>query len=817
MNYQHSDEESRRNDYCDEYDKTSVPSDEIEEMPLTTQVNSEPKQKKSYKAFLIPGIIMLLFLLLIIRWDTSSSRTRVAALLTQYAESKEWLADCTIQKAALESIYTDRVHYYLYDFADDARPELVITAADGEKNVDCMVYGVSGNRVELWGILTYYTDDPEVQIENAEVTIRNNYSGLALRLTLHDRGEDAFVAFLQLSERNGIEEQETIRGLDECEERLQNDGWQLLTGTPITLPDTALVNNFDPEELAALAVLYTPDGPVYSYYDHFVAADETVYSLETTGLYRFSDGEKSILSSAPTDTHYSPSSGLIYNKKNIYFISLLPTEKDAIMCVDTETGAETVLFELPNAEELLKVDERYVYVQISYADEKQLGEIRVYDHQGNMAKTLKVPCKWDTCGTMVLVEDWKGNISAATKDGEYLLNNVPVENAVLTEKGVYYLTTENEETTLFFADRSGQIQMIGWAPAGSGAYFERLAGTMCVNIKYGEEGEEAFFLLPDMQCVYSGQLLQDALPDSGMYSFASVDLDVVTGKTYIVPTYAPHGNCGSIYRLSSDGELEKVRDATEDEMYYEMVYDNVLYYYYKDYSETFFYFSSPNVTACKPLAPSGNTALRSMTERAFGFWKGEKTGALYCFVGDEVMCLREEPWSSDESEFRNNSTFFTIEEDEGRLLFSFERQPDETACIATFSGDSIELKGIITDTLLPLPMAEGLDIGAVRIEEQEEAWSGLWQNMDMLDSAGAIAQHWKLMVQAEITYMAEALDADGREELYDEFEAWQEEVAAAADEAASEFEGGSGEPVAYSIAYKELYAEKYVQLRGKIR
>lgn len=607
MNYQHSDEESRRNDYCDEYDKTSVPSDEIEEVPLTTQVNSEPKQKKSYKAFLIPGIIMLLFLLLIIRWETSSSRTRAAALLTQYAESKEWLADCTIQKAALESTYTDRVHYYLYDFADDARPELVITAADGEKNVDCMVYGVSGNRVELWGILTYYTDDPEVQIENAEVTIRNNYSGLALRLTLHDKGEDAFVAFLQLSERNGIEEQETIRGLDECEERLQNDGWQLLTGTPITLPDTALVKNFDPEELAALAVLYTPDGPVYSYYDHFVAADETVYSLETTGLYRFSDGEKSILSSAPTDTHYSPSSGLIYNKKNIYFISLLPTEKDAIMCVDTETGAETVLFELPNAEELLKVDERYVYVQISYADEKQLGEIRVYDHQGNMAKTLKVPCKWDTCGTMVLVEDWKGNISAATKDGEYLLNNVPVENAVLTEKGVYYLTTENEETTLFFADRSGQIQMIGCAPAGSGAYFERLAGTMCVNIKYGEEGEEAFFLLPDMQCVYSGQLLQDALPDSGMYSFASVDLDVVTGKTYIVPTYAPHGNCGSIYRLSSDGELEKVRDATEDEMYYEMVYDNVLYYYYKDYSETFFYFSSPNVTACKPLAPSGNT------------------------------------------------------------------------------------------------------------------------------------------------------------------------------------------------------------------
>lgn len=824
MNYQHCDEASHPNENSDAVNETTITAGEIETTPPTRSRTANPGRRKSYKSVIIPGALLLAFLLVLILWNHPSKKSineDAAAILTQYAEGREWLADCTIEESAMKSSSADRAHYMLYDFDDDEQPELVITAVDGEKNADCLVYGLSGDQIELWGIASYYTDDPAEQIIAAEVATRDDYSGLALRLTLQvEEEDDAFVAFLRLSAKGGVEDEEAIRGVATCENRLQDDGWQMLSGTPINLLVATLMESAAPEDLVALAVLYTPDEPVYSYDNYFVAVEQTVYGLETTGLYRFSSGEKSTLSSAPADTYYSLSGGMIYNDQKIYFISLQSAQNKAIMCVDAATGYEKVLFELPTAEKILKADEQYVYVQTSSADKEQFGVIEVYDHQGNVAGTLKAPHEWDTCGTMVLAKDWKGNISVVTNEGEYLLYNTPVEDAVLTETGVYYLTTENEEATICFVDAGGNVQTVGSAPANGGARLKQLAETWLL-VTYNGDETEAYYDLADMQCVYSGKPLMSYLPDSDMYSLLSVERDAVTGKVYLVPAYAPYGNCGSIY----NSEFEMVRDGADGEMYCSMIYNNAIYYYYTDYDAGLDYFSSPRVTACKPIDPvsseSGNSASAlsaegSMTERAFGFWKGEKADTLYCFVGDEVMCLYAEPWNSSESEFHNDRTFFTVEEDEDRLLVSFEVDPYELACVATFSGDSIKLEGTITDTLLRLSMVEGLDVGAMRIEAQADAWSDVWTNMDILHSVATIATHWRLMVQAEITYLAEALNTTERETLYDRFEAWQEEVAAAAEESASEYEGGSLMPVAYGITYKELYAEKYTQLREQI-
>lgn len=604
MKCQHCDEEFSSNDHFCTNDGAAIPpSAEVDATPPTAQPTKAPKRKKPLIIIaIVLGVILGLFILAIVLLAiiVNMANKKDVELLTQYAESKEWLNDCAIDKTSLDnSTGDDRVQYYIYDFSNDGVLDLAITTVDWGKNAQCLVYYLSGDQVNLWSTFSYYDDDPGESIASVNLAARDDYSGLAMHFTLQAEEERTYIGFLKLSADKGLEEEDSISGTWECEARLKAENWQLLSGTPITVFDATMTKNVALEDLAALTALYAPEDMISG--GTFKSIGEKVYGLETTGLYQFSDGQKSTLCSAPANTYYSMYGGLIYCDNSFYILGQMTQAQDkAVIRIDAETGTETVLIELANAEKILKVDGQYIYVQTSHADKEQFGSIVAYDYQGNAVTTFTAPWEWETNGTMAMAADWKGNVSVVTSEGKYVLDNVPTQDATLTEYGAYYLVTENEETKLFFVDKKGHSQKVGAIPACFDACFEQRTGTLYVVVR-DESGNETLYQTSDMQCVYSGPPLKNYVPDSEMYSMVSAEYDAATGEVYLVTGYAPHGNCGPIYRLKQGGHLERIRDATEDELYFGMIYDNVLYYYYKDYSAGLDYFSTPLVTACRPI------------------------------------------------------------------------------------------------------------------------------------------------------------------------------------------------------------------------
>lgn len=526
--------------------------------------------------------------------------------LTRYAKSKVWLADCGMRTGDLESLCNnEQIRYYLYDFNRDGARELAVTVYD-DSDAYCLLYAIANKQITLLDCEYYYTDD-DMSVNGVELAARENYEGLALQFALHTADDDyPCFSVLQL-DSDGLQETDNVAGTDECAALVDEAGWQFLSGTAITALDGNRISDLTAEELAALTELYDPDKPEQEM--NFMLLDGTVYSVEQSGLYRFVNQQKQTICTAPEGTIFKFAAGYAPYDGSIYLLGLVDqadeTQETVVLCADIRTGALETLFAVPTGADILKADSQYVYVQTVEAGKANMGLVVAYDRSGSAAKIFVTPRTWSTDGATVTGKDIENSSSVVTADGQYLLENVAAQSVQTVDGGVYYLLSSGGSTKLYYNGLDADSYEVGTIPLGTDAYLTRRNGQVMVVVPGNEyRTTVASYSVPGLEYVDStrgNQVPSYSLPDPDWEPLSGIITDTATGVDYVVTHMAPHGNCGPLYRLKEDGQVELVRDP-DDEIYYWLAYDNVIYYDIKDYSETPFYVQAPMVSGCMPLA-----------------------------------------------------------------------------------------------------------------------------------------------------------------------------------------------------------------------
>lgn len=500
-----------------------------------------------------------------------------------------------MEKSTLGDGYTTaHVQYYIHDFDNDGGLELVVTAFDWGRNAQCLLYDFVDGQVQLLASFGYEVTGADTRIRAMQLAAQKGFSGFAAYFTLVEEDEYPYLGVLQL-EDNTLTEIDAVVETDECAAYMSSNGWELLSGTPIIIFDEALMNSVTPEMLTALTRLYDPQNTPDDN-SMLKVVDGTVYAVEQSGLYRFADGEKQLLCKAPEDIKFSLVGGFLYHNGSFYMLGIKnladETQEYQVFRADVSAGTAELLFTLPDRATLIKVDEQYIYAEYAINDDNAFDEVTVYDHQGTEIETLAVPQTWATDGKLVLGLDHERNCSVITADGQYLMENLPVEDAKLVDGSVYYLTGDDTSMTLYRLTANGK-DTVGTVPC-TGADFRQRGGKWLVGA-YNDD-QRTYYDLDQLQKVYSDQEVMSQLTGASSISYIDFAQDAVTGEVYLLTAYAPHGNSGPIYRMEGDW-LELLRNR-EEEIFYWMVYDDTVYFGRKDYSNGESYMQAPMIADC---------------------------------------------------------------------------------------------------------------------------------------------------------------------------------------------------------------------------
>lgn len=566
--------------------------------PETAATPQKKKTKPGVIIAIVLGILLVVVLAIVLTRGTSGSAVdpeEQTRQLTQYAVGKAWLEDCGMEKSTLGDGYTTaHVQYYIHDFDNDGGLELVVTAFDWGRNAQCLLYDFVDGQVQLLASFGYEVTGADTRIRAMQLAAQKGFSGFAAYFTLVEEDEYPYLGVLQL-EDNTLTEIDAVVETDECAAYMSSNGWELLSGTPIIIFDEALMNSVTPEMLTALTRLYDPQNTPDDN-SMLKVVDGTVYAVEQSGLYRFADGEKQLLCKAPEDIKFSLVGGFLYHNGSFYMLGIKnladETQEYQVFRADVSAGAAELLFTLPDRATLIKVDEQYIYAEYAINDDNAFDEVTVYDHQGTEIETLAVPQTWATDGKLVLGLDHERNCSVITADGQYLMENLPVEDAKLVDGSVYYLTGDDTSMTLYRLTANGK-DTVGTVPC-TGADFRQRGGKWLVGA-YNDD-QRTYYDLDQLQKVYSDQEVMSQLTGASSISYIDFAQDAVTGEVYLLTAYAPHGNSGPIYRMEGDW-LELLRNR-EEEIFYWMVYDDTVYFGRKDYSNGESYMQAPMIADC---------------------------------------------------------------------------------------------------------------------------------------------------------------------------------------------------------------------------
>ena len=518
--------------------------------------------------------------------------------LTRYAKSKVWLADCGMRTGDLESLCNnEQIRYYLYDFNRDGARELAITVYD-RSDAYCLLYAIADKQITLLDCEYYYTDD-DMSVNGVELAARENYEGLALQFALHTADDDyPCFSVLQL-DSDGLQETDNVAGTDECAALVDEAGWQFLSGTAITALDGNRISDLTAEELAALTELYDPDKPEQEM--NLMLLYGTVYAVEQRGLYYFVGQQKQTICTAPEGTIFKFAAGYVPYDGSIYLLGLVDqadeTQETVVLCADIRTSTLETLFTVPDGMNILKVDSQYIYVQTMEAGRANMGQVVAYDRSGSAAKTFITPREWSADSATVTGKDIENSSSVVTADGQYLLENVAAQSVRIIDGSVYYLTGSDTSATLYYLTAAGGSIAVGTVP-GTGASFRQQAGEWLVAV-YDDDGQRTYYDL-ELEKIYSEAEVKAQIPEAVSISFVDFEYDDATGDIYLVTAYAPHGNSGPLYRLKN-GQYELLRNE-EEEIFYWMFHDNMVYYGYKDYSNHEPYMQAPTVAGCISVA-----------------------------------------------------------------------------------------------------------------------------------------------------------------------------------------------------------------------
>lgn len=566
--------------------------------PETAATPQKKKTKPGVIIAIVLGILLVVVLAIVLTRGTSGSAVdpeEQTRQLTQYAVGKAWLEDCGMEKSTLGDGYTTaHVQYYIHDFDNDGGLELVVTAFDWGRNAQCLLYDFVDGQVQLLASFGYEVTGADTRIRAMQLAAQKGFSGFAAYFTLVEEDEYPYLGVLQL-EDNTLTEIDAVVETDECAAYMSSNGWELLSGTPIIIFDEALMNSVTPEMLTALTRLYDPQNTPDDN-SMLKVVDGTVYAVEQSGLYRFADGEKQLLCKAPEDIKFSLVGGFLYHNGSFYMLGIKnladETQEYQVFRADVSAGTAELLFTLPDRATLIKVDEQYIYAEYAINDDNAFDEVTVYDHQGTEIETLAVPQTWATDGKLVLGLDHERNCSVITADGQYLMENLPVEDAKLVDGSVYYLTGDDTSMTLYRLTANGK-DTVGTVPC-TGADFRQRGGKWLVGA-YNDD-QRTYYDLDQLQKVYSDQEVMSQLTGASSISYIDFAQDAVTGEVYLLTAYAPHGNSGPIYRMEGDW-LELLRNR-EEEIFYWMVYDDTVYFGRKDYSNGESYMQAPMIADC---------------------------------------------------------------------------------------------------------------------------------------------------------------------------------------------------------------------------
>lgn len=566
--------------------------------PETAATPQKKKTKPGVIIAIVLGILLVVVLAIVLTRGTSGSAVdpeEQTRQLTQYAVGKAWLEDCGMEKSTLGDGYTTaHVQYYIHDFDNDGGLELVVTAFDWGRNAQCLLYDFVDGQVQLLASFGYEVTGADTRIRAMQLAAQKGFSGFAAYFTLVEEDEYPYLGVLQL-EDNTLTEIDAVVETDECAAYMSSNGWELLSGTPIIIFDEALMNSVTPEMLTALTRLYDPQNTPDDN-SMLKVVDGTVYAVEQSGLYRFADGEKQLLCKAPEDIKFSLVGGFLYHNGSFYMLGIKnladETQEYQVFRADVSAGTAELLFTLPDRATLIKVDEQYIYAEYAINDDNAFDEVTVYDHQGTEIETLAVPQTWATDGKLVLGLDHERNCSVITADGQYLMENLPVEDAKLVDGSVYYLTGDDTSMTLYRLTANGK-DTVGTVPC-TGADFRQRGGKWLVGA-YNDD-QRTYYDLNQLQKVYSDQEVMSQLTGASSISYIDFAQDAVTGEVYLLTAYAPHGNSGPIYRMEGDW-LELLRNR-EEEIFYWMVYDDTVYFGRKDYSNGESYMQAPMIADC---------------------------------------------------------------------------------------------------------------------------------------------------------------------------------------------------------------------------
>lgn len=566
--------------------------------PETAATPQKKKTKPGVIIAIVLGILLVVVLAIVLTRGTLGSAVdpeEQTRQLTQYAVGKAWLEDCGMEKSTLGDGYTTaHVQYYIHDFDNDGGLELVVTAFDWGRNAQCLLYDFVDGQVQLLASFGYEVTGADTRIRAMQLAAQKGFSGFAAYFTLVEEDEYPYLGVLQL-EDNTLTEIDAVVETDECAAYMSSNGWELLSGTPIIIFDEALMNSVTPEMLTALTRLYDPQNTPDDN-SMLKVVDGTVYAVEQSGLYRFADGEKQLLCKAPEDIKFSLVGGFLYHNGSFYMLGIKnladETQEYQVFRADVSAGTAELLFTLPDRATLIKVDEQYIYAEYAINDDNAFDEVTVYDHQGTEIETLAVPQTWATDGKLVLGLDHERNCSVITADGQYLMENLPVEDAKLVDGSVYYLTGDDTSMTLYRLTANGK-DTVGTVPC-TGADFRQRGGKWLVGA-YNDD-QRTYYDLDQLQKVYSDQEVMSQLTGASSISYIDFAQDAVTGEVYLLTAYAPHGNSGPIYRMEGDW-LELLRNR-EEEIFYWMVYDDTVYFGRKDYSNGESYMQAPMIADC---------------------------------------------------------------------------------------------------------------------------------------------------------------------------------------------------------------------------
>ena len=576
-------------------------------VPPTQQTGPGAPGKKPLKLGVIAAIVLGVLLVVVLAIVLLTRRPQAAETgdpveqtrqLIQYAESKAWLEDCAIEESELAGgDDVDHVLYYIRDFDNDGWLEMLVTAFDSQgKTAQYLLYAFLDGQLKLWTDHSYTAENSDMRIIDMALAEQEGFSGFAVYYTVMEEYEFPYLGVLQLAD-NVLTEIDYAVGADECAAYMSDNGWEFLSGTLIAIADdTPAGVTITTEELAALTELYDPqNAPDDS--GMFKLVDGTVYAVEQSGLYRFMYGQKQTVGTAPEGIIFSPGAVFLYNNDRFYVLGLTNladgSQERQIYRVNVNAGTTELLFTLPGKGTLLKADSQRIYVQTSTGDGDTLGEITVYDHRGKVVKTLPTPQTWATDGTIVMGIN-QGRTCVVTAEGQYLLENIPVQDAKLVDGSVYYLTGDGTSVTLYRLDSSGNVAAVGTLSPCAGANFRQRADSWLVEVS--EDDGNTYYDLDKLEKIYSAQEVISLLPEASSVSYIDFTQDAVTGEVYLLTAYAPHGNSGPIYRLEGDS-AELLRNR-EEEIFYWMVYDDTVYFVRKDYSNGESYMQAPMIADC---------------------------------------------------------------------------------------------------------------------------------------------------------------------------------------------------------------------------